>query len=91
MFFFSSIDNFNKTVVWLFVCLVGCRFESNCPLVGPGSIGGVPSVGVFLRDLALNYANFFNKMDIGTRNSDKIFVIKALFEIGASLWFQVYC
>ena len=30
--------------------LVGCRFESNCPLVGPGTIGGVPSVGVFLRD-----------------------------------------
>ena len=29
---------------------VGCRFESNCPLVGPGTIGGIPSVGVFLRD-----------------------------------------
>ena len=27
----------------------GCRYESNCPLVGPGTIGGVPSVGVFLR------------------------------------------
>ena len=23
----------------------GCRFESNCPLVGPGTIGGAPSVG----------------------------------------------
>ena len=30
--------------------LVGCRFESNSPLVGPGTIGGVHSVGVFLRD-----------------------------------------
>ena len=30
--------------------LVGCRIESNCPLVGPGTIGGMPSVGVFLRD-----------------------------------------
>ena len=30
---------------WLVV-----RFESNCPLVRPGTIGGVPSVGVFLRD-----------------------------------------
>ena len=30
--------------------LVGCTFESNCPLVGPGTIGEVPSVGVFLRD-----------------------------------------
>ena len=27
-----------------------CRFESNCPLVGSGTIGGAPSVGVFLRD-----------------------------------------
>ena len=25
--------------------LVGCRYESNCPLVGPGTIGRVPSVG----------------------------------------------
>ena len=23
----------------------GCRYESNCPLVGPGTIGGMPSVG----------------------------------------------
>ena len=31
---------------------VGCRFKANCPLVGPGPFGGVPSVGggVFLRD-----------------------------------------
>ena len=25
-------------------------FKTNCPLVGPGPIGGVPSVGVFQRD-----------------------------------------
>ena len=25
--------------------LVGCRFKSNCPLVEPGTIGGMPSVG----------------------------------------------
>ena len=25
----------------------GCRLESNCPLVGSGSIRGLPSVGVF--------------------------------------------
>ena len=30
--------------LWLIV--VGCRFESNCPLVGPGIIGGMRSVGV---------------------------------------------
>ena len=28
----------------------GCRYKSNCPLVGPGTIGGMPSVGVFLKD-----------------------------------------
>ena len=28
----------------------GCRHESNCLLVGPGTVGGVPSVGVFLWD-----------------------------------------
>ena len=27
--------------------LVGCRFESICPLVGPGTIGGVPCGGLF--------------------------------------------
>ena len=32
------------------VWLVGCMFESNCPLVGPGTTGGAPTVGVFLRD-----------------------------------------
>ena len=24
--------------------------KANCPLMGPGPIGGVPSVGVFIRD-----------------------------------------
>ena len=27
----------------------GYRCESNCPIVGPGIIGGMPSVGVILR------------------------------------------
>ena len=30
------------------VVVVGCK--ANCPLVGPGLIGCVPSVGVFLMD-----------------------------------------
>ena len=30
--------------------LVGCRCKANCPLVEPGPIGGVSSVGVFQRD-----------------------------------------
>ena len=28
----------------------GCRFESNCPLVGPGTIDRMPSAGVYQRD-----------------------------------------
>ena len=31
-----------------FRLLVDCRIESNCP--GTGTIGGMPSVGVFLKD-----------------------------------------
>ena len=34
----------------MFGWLVGCRLKANCPLVRPGPIGGVPTVGVFLRD-----------------------------------------
>ena len=30
--------------------LVGCSVKANCPLVGPGPVGEVSSVGVFLRD-----------------------------------------
>ena len=38
-------------IIVLGICYValtfglGCRFEANCLLVGPGPIGGVPSVG----------------------------------------------
>ena len=28
-------------------CSVGCRVKANCPLLGPGPAGGVPSVGSF--------------------------------------------
>ena len=34
----------------ILVGLVGCRVKANCPLVGPRPVGGVLSVGVFLRD-----------------------------------------
>ena len=31
--------------------LVGCRIKDNCPLVGPGPVGGMTSGrGIFLRD-----------------------------------------
>ena len=36
---------------------VGSRIKANCPPVGPGPVGGVPSVGVFLKILACIYAN----------------------------------
>ena len=39
----------------------GCRFESNCPLVGPGTIGRLPSVEVFLRDLSPYLREFQRK------------------------------
>ena len=38
-----------------------CRFESNCPLVEPGTTGGMPSVGVFLRDPNLYLCEFRRK------------------------------
>ena len=41
--------------------LVGCMFESNCPLVGPGTIGGIPSVRVFLRDPSPYLREFWRK------------------------------
>ena len=40
----------NDVVHLLLKWLVGCRFESYCLLVRPGTIGGVCSVGIFLRD-----------------------------------------
>ena len=40
-------------------CVVG--FKANCPLVGPGLIGGVPSVGIFLRDPSPYLLEFWRK------------------------------
>ena len=55
---FSSDYEFLKFVPRLVYWLVGCTFESNCLLVGPGTVGGMPSVGFFLRILARIYASF---------------------------------
>ena len=41
--------------------LVGCRVKANCPLVGPGTVGGVPSVEVFLRDPSPYLLEFWRK------------------------------
>ena len=46
----SGLSKKDRGVSRSYTWLVGCRFESNFPLVGHGTIGGVPSVGVFLRD-----------------------------------------
>ena len=40
---------------WLY-CISG--FKTNCPLVGSGHIGGVPTVRVFVRVLARLYVSF---------------------------------
>ena len=37
---------------------LGCWFEAYCSLAGAGLIGGVPSVGVFLRDPSLYLCEF---------------------------------
>ena len=50
------------------MCLIG-RFsvvvvidcKANCPLVGPGPIGGMPSVVVFLRDPSSYFLEFRGK------------------------------
>ena len=42
----------SATVSFLFnfACNMGCGVKAKCHLVGPGPVGRVPSVGVFLRD-----------------------------------------
>ena len=49
------------------VCWLVLGFESNCPLVGPGTIGGVLSVGVFLRDPS-PYLGEFRRKPLKTPN-----------------------
>ena len=45
---FSSFD-FNSLDTQI-ISAYGCRYESNCPPVEPGTLCGVPSVDVFLRN-----------------------------------------
>ena len=47
--------------------LAGCRLKANCPLVEPGPIGSMPSVGVFLRDLS-QYLHEFRRKPRKTPN-----------------------
>ena len=48
---------------------LGCRFKANYPLVGPGPIGGVSFVGVFLKDPSLYLRKFWRKT---TENSEQL-------------------
>ena len=41
--YFDSVGNLTRH-------LISKSFKDNCPLVGPGPIGGMPSLGVFLRN-----------------------------------------
>ena len=42
-------------------CRLVVGFKANCPLVGPVSIGGMPSVGIFLRDPSPYLSEFRRK------------------------------
>ena len=46
--------------------LVGSRFKSNCRRVGPGTIGGMPSLGVLLEDLKILFKILFSKGSVFT-------------------------
>ena len=48
--------------------LVDCRVKTNCPLVRPGAIGGMPSVGL-LKDLIIPYLREFRRKPRKTPNS----------------------
>ena len=58
-------------MIWLDAIgrLVGYRFKYICPLVGPGTIGCMPSVGVFLRD-PNTYVSEFQRIALKTPNGE---------------------
>ena len=47
--------------------MFGCRYNSNCLLVGPGTTGKIPSVGVFLSD-PNSYLREFRRKPLKTPN-----------------------
>ena len=46
-FILNLLDKTENNIRWV-ILLVGCRFKSNCPLMGPGTMGGMSSMGIFL-------------------------------------------
>ena len=53
--------------VSLVLIIQGCRVKANCPLVGPGRLGAVPSMGIFLRDPS-SYLREFRRKPLKTPN-----------------------
>ena len=53
IFVLKYVDHHDSIYIYIvvgFFLMVGCRLKANCRLVGPRPIGGLLSVGVFLRD-----------------------------------------
>ena len=68
----EAVHSLNKSFSYFRgLVVVGCRFESNCPLVGPGTIGGVSSEAVFLKDPSPYLSEFRRKPQKHMENSHK--------------------
>ena len=50
----NSIHNLSTGPHKIIRLVINYRVKANCPLVGPGPVGGVPSMGVFLRNPSPN-------------------------------------
>ena len=59
IYMFWDLTNMKNVILEISLCECVCicayvrlavGFKAKCPLVGPGPIGRMPSVGVFLRD-----------------------------------------
>ena len=61
----NNFKSYPEIEIFYFQCQLSCcwaeGFKVNCPLMGPGRIGGVSSVGVFLRDPSQYLSEFRRK------------------------------
>ena len=60
--------------------LVGRRINANCPLVGPGPLGGLPSDGVFLRDPSPSFEENHGKLRTTRPTSARLNLASPSFE-----------
>ena len=62
----NNFKSYPEIEIFYFQCQLSCcwaeGFKVNCPLMGPGRIGGVSSVGVFLRDPSQYLSEFRRKL-----------------------------